>query len=119
MYFVSVHTLLGNHVLVTRHDVQTVILAVENLLEVVIDRVSIAETVTAGSSQADSRHVLIVNRRYVLNIIGGQTPKALVVVVVVVITKLCAEFQVLIDFPSESTSNIQVLTLLLLVVVIL
>ena len=67
--------------------------------------------------QADSRHVLIVNCRDVLDIIGGKTPVALVVVVVVIVAELSAELQVLVDLPTEGSCNVQVLTFLLLVVV--
>ena len=117
MYLVSVGTCLGDNVLVTYHHVETVILAVEQLLEVVIDGVGIAEAVTISRCQTDGWHILIVDSRYVLNIIGGQTPVALIVVVVIVVAKLCAELQVLDYLPAESTGNVQILALLLLVVI--
>ena len=111
--------LLGNHILVTSHDVQTVIFAVEQFLEVVIDGIGVTETMTACACQTNSRLVLITRGGYILNIIGGQTPITLIVVVIVVITELSAEFQVRIYLPTKCTSDIQVLTLLLLVIVIL
>ena len=103
----------------TNHDIQTMIFAVEQFLEVIVDGIGVAETIAVCACQTNSRLILISRSRYILNIIGGQTPITLVVVVIVVITELSAEFQVLIDLPAKCTSDIQVLTLLLLVIVIL
>ena len=54
---------------------------------------------------------------YILNIVGGETPEALVVLVVVVVAELSLQFQVVNDFPAEAASHVQVFALLLTVVV--
>ena len=119
MNLVGVSASLGNHVLVTNHHVQTVVFAIQQFLEVVVDGVCITEAVTVSRCQTDGWHVLVVNCWYVLNIIGGQTPVSLVVVGVVIVTELCAQLQVLVNLPAECASQVQVLTLLLLVVIAL
>ena len=101
----------------TSHDVQTMVFAVQQLLEVVVNGVGVAEAMAVRACQTNGRLVLITRGRYVLNIIGGQTPETLVVVPVVVVAEFGADLQVLIDLPAEGTCDVQVLTLLLLVVV--
>ena len=48
MYLVGINALLGNHVLMTYHQVQLVILVLNQILEVVVDGVGIAEAVTVS-----------------------------------------------------------------------
>ena len=117
MNLVGVDTCLSDNVLVTNHYVQLVIIAFKQLLEIIVDCVCVTEAVAISRCQTDSWHVLVVHCRYVLNIIGGKTPVALVVVVIVIITKLCAQFQVGVYLPAKCTSQVQVFALLLLVVV--
>ena len=117
MNLVGVGTCLSDDVLMSHHHVQTVILAVKQLLEVVVDGVSITEAVAVSRCQTDGWHVLVANCWYVLNIIGSKTPVALVVVAVVVVSELSAQLQVFVNLPAECTGQVQVLALLLLVVV--
>ena len=95
------------------------VVAVDELLEVVVHGVGVAEAMTVGVRNADGRHVLHVDGGHILNIIGGKSPEALVVLGVVVVAELCLESQVVVDFPSEGTGDVEVLAVLLSVVVAL
>ena len=90
----------------------------EYLLEVVTDGVGIAETMTLGVSNIDGGLALILARGYILNIISGETPEALVVLIVIVVAELCLQLQVLVNLPTERTGKVQVLALLLTVIVV-
>ena len=118
MNLVHILTLLGNHVLVTQQYVKAMILIVDQLLEIVADGIGVTETMAIGLCKTDCWMILILTCWYVLYIIGSQTPETLVVLVVVVVTELCLEFQVVENFPSERTTQIQVLAFLLAVVVV-
>ena len=119
MSLVGVDTLLGDYVLVTGEDVKAVVFALEKLLEVVADGIGVTETMTVGVDKTDGRHVLVFTCRYVLYIICGKTEELLVILVVVVITKLGLETEVVNNFPSERTGNVKSLLLALHVVVAL
>ena len=94
------------------------ILIVDQLLEIVADGVGVTETMAIGLSETDCRMILIVTCWYVLYIICSQTPETLVVLVVVVVTELSLELQVVEYFPSERTTQIQVLAFLFAIVVV-
>ena len=118
VYLVQIDMLLGNHILVTNQHVQRVITVLtEEFLEVIANSIGVAEAMTLGISDTDSRLVLVITQRYILNIILSQTPEALVVIGVIIITELSLHLEVVKDFPTEATCDIQVLTLCLLVTV--
>ena len=119
MSLVGIDMLLGDDVLMTNQYVERVVVAVQNLLEVVVGRVGVAEAMAVGIGDTDGRHVLHVDGGHIFNIIGGETPEALVVLGVVVVAKLGLQAEVVVDFPSEGTGDVEVLAILLAVVVAL
>ena len=119
MYFIGVCSLLGNNILMTNENIQAVILALNQLLEIVVDCICIAETVTVGVDKTDSRHVLVFTCWYVLYIICSKTEELLVILVVVVITELSLETEVVDDFPSERSCHVKGLLLALHIIVTL
>ena len=90
----------------------------EESLEVVVDGIRVAEAMTLGIHEVDGRHILILNGRYILDVVSRQTPETLVIFVIVVITELSLQLQILVNLPTERTGNVQVLTLFLAVVVV-
>ena len=119
MNLAAENILLGNHILVTSQHVQRVrtVLA-KDLLEIIANRIGVAEAVTLRVYNTDSGLAGIVTFGGILNIVGRSTPETLVVLIVSVVTELSLQLQVLVNLPAESTCQIQVTTMLLAIVVI-
>ena len=119
MCLIGIDTLLSDYVLVTYEKIETVVFALKQLLEVVVDSIRTAETMTVGVDKTDSRHVLVFTCWYVLYIICSKTEELLVILVVVVITELSLETEVVDDFPSERSCHVKGLLLALHIIVTL
>ena len=65
------------------------------------------------------RQSLIFFCRNIIDIICCSSFICLIILCIIIIAKLCLEFKVLDNFPSECSRNIKVLTLLLTVVIFL
>ena len=102
----------------TNHHIEAVLLALQELLEVVANSIGVAELVAICILEGDTRHAWVV-REAVTSLISSLTIVTLIILVVVIVAKFNLSLQILDDFPTESTSKVQLLTLLYTVVVIL
>ena len=118
MNLVRVSTLLGNDILMTNHHVEAVLLALQELLEVIANSIGVAELVAICILESDTRQAREV-REAVTRLISCLTIVTLIILIVVVIAELYLSLQVLDDFPTERTRKVQLLALLYTVVVIL
>ena len=109
--------LLGDDILVSDEPCQIMILVVDEILEIIVERVGIAETVPVSVVEGDDRMSRILLRGIVSHLVGGQTEEALVVLCIVVIAELSLCRKVLDEFPTERTAEVEVFAIFLAVVV--
>ena len=102
----------------TNHHVETVLLALQELLEVVANSIGVAELVAICILESDTRQAWVV-REAVTSLISSLTIVTLIILIVVIVAKFYLSLQILDDFPTESTSKVQLLALFYTVVVIL
>ena len=109
--------LLGNDILVTDEPCQIMVLVVDEVLEIEVERVGVAETVPVSVVESDDRMSRIFLRGIVAYRIGGKTEEALVVLCIVVIAELRLCREVLDKLPTKRSAEVEVLAVFLTVVV--
>ena len=109
--------LLGADILVADEPCQIMVLVVDEILEIIVERIGITERVAFGVVERDDGMSRIFLRSVVAHLIRGKTEETLVVLCIVVVTKFCLCCEVLDELPSERSAEIEVLTVLLAVVV--